>query len=78
MSHPSRADGDRAAALVKRYWLPVVLVVLGVVFVLQNRDRTTISFLWWNLSAPLWLTLTTVIVLAVLAGWMLGRGFHKR
>jgi uncharacterized integral membrane protein len=53
--------------------LALVLVVLAVVFIAQNRDRMQISFFTLDVSAPTWLLLTIMTVLGVAVGALLGR-----
>lgn len=46
-------------------WVGVVLTVLSLVFILQNRMTITINFFWLDVSAPLWF----VLLLIFLVGW---------
>lgn len=66
-----RAMSGRSPFLSKisfMQWVAVVLAILAIVFVLMNRDTTSISFFGVTVSAPLWLTL--ILVFAV--GWLTG------
>ncbi|MGH1561128.1 lipopolysaccharide assembly protein LapA domain-containing protein [Mumia sp. DW29H23] len=63
--------GDKAVAFLKQRWLPLVLLVVAIVFVVQNRDGTTISFLFLEWSSPLWFTLALVLLVGVAIGWAL-------
>jgi uncharacterized integral membrane protein len=53
--------------------LALVLAVLAVVFIAQNRDRMQISFFTLDVSAPTWLLLTIMTVLGIAVGALLGR-----
>ena len=59
--------------ILKRFWLPIVLFVLAVIFIVQNRTRTQTSLLWFSFNGSLWLTLTVVSVVAFGSGWFFGR-----
>lgn len=48
-----------------------VLLVVTVVFILQNRERTSIDFLFFEVKARVW----TSMVLAVVLGVVLDRLF---
>lgn len=52
----------------------LILTVLAVAFVLQNRASTTIQVFWIEVSTPLWFTLLTVFVV----GWVVGVLMGKR
>jgi uncharacterized integral membrane protein len=46
----------------------IVLIVLTMIFILQNRRRTTVRFLIPELVTPLWV----VLFLSVLVGMIVG------
>lgn len=50
-----------------------ILVVLLLVFVLQNTDDTGIHFLFWNVTTGTWLALVVTFVLGLLLGLLLPR-----
>ena len=49
-------------------WLALVLTVLAVLFVVENRNRVDIEFLLITIRSPLWLIL--LVMFAV--GWLVG------
>jgi lipopolysaccharide assembly protein A len=49
------------------------LAVLALVFIVQNRHPVHIDFFAVNLSAPVWLMLTSMVLVGVLIGFLLGR-----
>lgn len=49
------------------------LLLVAVVFVLQNRRSTTVRFLIPEVTAPLWVALFFSVLLGVLAGGLLAR-----
>jgi uncharacterized integral membrane protein len=65
--------GGKLLAFVRHRWLPLVLLVVAVVFVLQNRGDTTITFVFLEWTSPLWFTLALVLVVGVAIGWALRR-----
>jgi uncharacterized integral membrane protein len=50
-----------------------ILVVLLLIFVLQNTDDTPIHFLFWNVTTGTWLALVVTFVLGLLLGLLLPR-----
>ncbi|MFC6160006.1 LapA family protein [Kribbella sp. NPDC058693] len=68
----TQAEGEK-----KRGWRPspkqigaAVVMVLAVVFALQNQDETNITLFFWNIRSPLWLTMLILLILGVGAGWL--------
>ena len=55
-------------------WVPILLTLLAVVFISQNRDRVSIDLFWLQVLAPLWL----VLLVAVLAGVLIGSLGRRR
>ncbi|MGY1728589.1 lipopolysaccharide assembly protein LapA domain-containing protein [Geodermatophilus sp. SYSU D01062] len=51
--------------------LALVLAVVTVAFIVQNRDRVTVDLFTVDVSAPLWLILTIVLLIGVLLGMIL-------
>lgn len=49
----------------------MVLLVLAVIFILENRVSTTVRFLVPRVSAPLWVALLASAVAGVIAGALL-------
>jgi uncharacterized integral membrane protein len=50
-----------------------VLAVLIVSFVLQNRDRANVDFLFWDADLRIWVALLFAAALGFVAGLMVGR-----
>lgn len=55
-----------------------ILVVLAVVFIVQNRDSTVITLLWVQVTSPLWFTLTVMFLVGWLTGVLMFRSRSKR
>ncbi|WP_300681912.1 hypothetical protein [Nocardioides sp.] len=58
---------------LKERWLAIVLAVIAIVFIVQNRDKTHINLLWINITCPLWLTMTVMTLIGMGIGFMLSR-----
>ncbi|MXQ75439.1 DUF1049 domain-containing protein [Rhodococcus rhodochrous] len=54
--------------------LAAVLVLLAALFVLQNRNSTSIDLFWISLQAPLWLVLVVIFAVGWVAGFLFERG----
>jgi uncharacterized integral membrane protein len=50
-----------------------VLAVLIVSFILQNRDRANVDFLFWDADLRIWVALLFAAALGFVAGVILGR-----
>lgn len=61
-----------------RFWLGAVGLGLMVVLILQNQDPVDTHLLFWQFTAPLFLLLSMVGGLGVLAGFLLGRFGRRR
>ncbi|ALU73368.1 hypothetical protein H351_30245 (plasmid) [Rhodococcus erythropolis R138] len=59
--------------LTSRNILASVLVVLAVIFIVQNRAATTIQLFWVSVQSPLWLTLVVILLLGWIAGLLTTR-----
>ncbi|MET7767257.1 hypothetical protein [Nocardia sp. NPDC005366] len=55
-------------------WLALVLTVLAVFFVVENRNQVSIEFLLIDITAPMWLILLVMFVI----GWGVGRLSYRR
>jgi lipopolysaccharide assembly protein A len=69
----AKPSGGRARRFAARHWLAIVLVVLTVVFIVQNTVRHEIHLLWVSVEAATWLVLTVIFLLGVATGWLLHR-----
>ncbi len=64
----------RSFRVTPRRVLAVVLVLLAALFVLQNRNTTSIDLFWISLQAPLWLVLVVIFAIGWVAGFLFARG----
>ena len=72
MSSETRNTSTRSL-LTSRNILATVLVVLALIFILQNRAATTIQLFWVSVQSPLWLTLVVILFLGWTAGLLTTR-----
>ncbi|MFN8232003.1 MAG: DUF1049 domain-containing protein [Actinomycetota bacterium] len=62
----------------KGKWIGLLVVaILILVFVLQNRDRANIDFLFWDVDVRIWFGLVIAVVLGFLAGLLVGRAWRR-
>ena len=64
---------NRALSILKTRWIPIVLVILAVVFIAENRYRTTIELFWLKITSPLWLILLVLFAVGFAAGRLSAR-----
>jgi hypothetical protein len=72
-SAPSGRGGPNAAAIAF-----VVLLVVSGVFILQNRERTTIDFLVFELHSRVWTAIAVAIGLGVLLDRLVSAWWRRR
>lgn len=70
MSEQSSEQGRRSLVTPPRI-VALVVLVLFVIFTLQNRDDATIQLLLFEVTGPLWLTLLLSFVLGAAVAWLL-------
>jgi putative membrane protein len=69
MSTETPTRGSNAVVtFLQRRWLSVLLVVLAVVFVAQNRHEVRINLFATTVTTPLWVALTAMLVIGLAAG----------
>ncbi|CAL9371276.1 hypothetical protein SUDANB121_00877 [Nocardiopsis dassonvillei] len=70
--------GFSAGSVPPRVWVALVLLVVAVLFVAQNRDSTEIQVLFLALVAPLWATLAVAVGVGVVIGLLLRPSERRR
>ena len=61
----SEPGPQRAWYATPRVIVAIVLIVIAIVFVAQNTAEATMSFLWFDFTAPVWLGFLIDVVLGV-------------
>lgn len=69
--NPASEKRFSVAAVPPRLWIALILIIIAVFFVAQNRDATEIQVLFFSLEAPQWAALTTTAVVGLLIGLLL-------
>lgn len=64
---------SRLSKFTGKQWLSIVLVIVTLVFILQNLNYVRVEIFLFHTSAPLWLILLATLGL----GYLIGR-FSKR
>jgi uncharacterized integral membrane protein len=59
------------SAVPPRLWIALILVIIAVFFVAQNRDTAQIQVLFFSLEAPQWAALSTTAIIGLLVGLLL-------
>ncbi|GAA4367514.1 DUF1049 domain-containing protein [Paeniglutamicibacter cryotolerans] len=63
------------ASVSPKNWIAVAVIILAVIFIVQNRATVSITVFFMQFQAPLWVSLGIVL----LVGWLAGRfSFRKR
>ncbi len=74
----SKSFWDRVAAVPPRVWVALVLLVLAVSFVAQNRDTVRVRWLTFSVTSPLWAALLVMMLVGLLIGLLVRRWPPKR
>ncbi|MFJ2619272.1 hypothetical protein [Glutamicibacter sp. NPDC087344] len=77
MSEPRQANEPHKTPWVKRVtgkqWASLVLVIIALVFILQNLQMARVELFLFHTVAPLW----AILLITLAAGYVIGR-FSKR
>ena len=74
MAEPTeRPVGEGRGRMSPKAIAALVLVVVVVVFALQNTGETKVRFLVPEVTAPLWIALAASALVGVVAGWLIAR-----
>ena len=76
-SQPSTA-AERLKKIDPKYFGGVISLVVLLLFVFQNTEKTQVEFLWLDIAMPLFLLLLLTSVLACLVGFLIQRASRKR
>ena len=59
-------------------WVALVLFILTLIFVFQNRSIVSIDLLWINVRSPQWLTISVIFLIGWLCGYFTRRGKNSK
>ena len=63
---------------MRRRWLAVALIIVVIIFVVQNRTSAPIQLFTVQVSLPQWSILAIILAVGLLAGYLLGRVRRRR
>ncbi|WP_328290937.1 LapA family protein [Nocardia aurantiaca] len=66
MTEPSKPSP--LSKISMKQWIAIVLTVLAVIFIAENRHRVEIEFLLLTIRSPMWLVLLVTFAI----GWIVG------
>lgn len=55
------------------HWLALILAVVAILFVLQNRQEVSADLFWVSVQSPLWLILIVMFAIGWLSGYLATR-----
>ena len=64
--------------LIARLVVALVVVVLAILFVVQNSDRVEMSFVFFTVTARLWVGLLVALILGALLGQVVEMLWERR
>lgn len=73
-----RSLQETVVQFVKDRWLPIVLAILVIVFVAQNRERASIDIFWVHVNSSLWFALAVTAVVGFVIGMTVARRREKK
>lgn len=56
-----------------RFWVGVVIALIALAFILQNRQSVDTQLLMLTFSSPLWITLAGVFLAGFVTCWLIAR-----
>ena len=69
---PSQAATGKKRGLRPAHVVTIVALALVIIAIVQNLEKTQVSFLWMDVDIGLWL----LVLVSVLLGVVLGAGGH--
>ncbi|MFV0308323.1 MAG: lipopolysaccharide assembly LapA domain-containing protein [Desertimonas sp.] len=56
----------------------VVAAIVAVIFIVQNREDTSIDLLFWTFDTAVWVAIVIALILGALLGWLGQRIVRRR
>jgi uncharacterized integral membrane protein len=72
-----RRPPDRERRISADTVVALILVVLGIVFVVENTRRTKIRFIGPEVRVQVWVALVISLVVGAIIGWLFERRRHR-
>ena len=69
----SEPMGDEGFRPSPRQVIGAVIGLLAVIFIVQNSDKQTVEFLFYSLTAPVWIAFVVILLAGAVLGYV-GRG----
>ncbi len=69
----SGTGSSKVIALLTRRWLAIVLLIVAVFFIVQNRDSTSVTLFFAQITMPQWMALSVMFILGLVAGILIAR-----
>jgi uncharacterized integral membrane protein len=60
-----------------RVWISLAITVVVILFIVLNRAETSISFIFFRATTPLWVALALAAVGGFLSGFLLSRRRYR-
>jgi len=77
MSEYGSIQKAQAKRPIGRMIIGVIILVIAVIFMLQNFDDVEVRFFGWSLNMPMWLLMVIMFVLGMLLGGVVRGGVRK-
>lgn len=65
------------STLLRERWLAIVLAVLTIMVIAQNRNRVDINLFWLHVSMRLWLVLFLIAAIGAVIGFLVARRRYR-
>lgn len=70
---PSSTHRTPLLTLVRERWVAIVLLILTVAFVAQNRNRVDLNLFWIHWRMQLWFVLLVMAAVGAVIGYIVSR-----
>ncbi len=77
-AQPDPGDIEETADWNWKMIAALVVVALALIFILQNTERNSIRFLFFEWNVGTWVALLVTFVFGMIAGWLLSRFVRSR
>jgi uncharacterized integral membrane protein len=78
MTNPPPEPVNEGWHPTKKQIIAVIIVVVALVFILQNTKKGHFHFLWFDFEAPMWIWLLLVFAGGVATGFLIANRRAKR